>query len=92
MNAPAMYQVICDGHGIPGARSCGVVPLTEQEYVWQLERPDAPWQCPRCGASAQWDDDSLVTSEPDEVEGDDDEFERRYAGEHPDDDYLGRPR
>lgn len=43
------WAVICPTHG--------QVFLTEQEYDFQLSRPDRTWMCP-CGESAQWDDDN----------------------------------
>lgn len=36
--------------------SCGVVPLTEQEYLAQLERPNRGWACTKCGGAADYHD------------------------------------
>ena len=43
------YAVLCREHG--------QVFLTKDEYGRQLSRPDALWQCPKCGEEATWDDD-----------------------------------
>lgn len=43
------YRIGCRG-------SCGRVHLTEEQYSQQLSRPDALWQCPKCGDDAWWDD------------------------------------
>lgn len=40
-------------------REHGTVYLTEAEYDFQLEDPDRGWSCPRCGKSAEWDDDNF---------------------------------
>jgi uncharacterized C2H2 Zn-finger protein len=49
-DVPTPYAVNCDW--------CGTVFLTEQEYIRQLYKPDSLWQCPKCGATAWWDDDN----------------------------------
>lgn len=30
--------------------------LGEEEYVRQMNRPNRPWQCPKCGDEARWCD------------------------------------
>lgn len=44
------YAVICPFHG--------QVELSEAEYERQLGDPDSLWSCPKCGETAQWDDDA----------------------------------
>ena len=39
-----------------GAVSCGTVGLTEAQYMRQLDCPDRPWMCPKCGAPAEYND------------------------------------
>lgn len=41
------------GHGIP---ACGSQPLTEAQYLAQMDRPDSAWHCPMCGGLAEFDD------------------------------------
>lgn len=48
--------VLCAGDSIPGQDSCGLVGLTEAEYLRQLDKPDVGWWCPHCGSSADYDD------------------------------------
>lgn len=43
------YAVIC--------AKDGAVELSEKEYERQLDNPDRPWICPKCGDNAEWDDD-----------------------------------
>lgn len=62
------YVVLCDDHGQQF--------LTAEEYDYQMSRPDSPWRCPRCGESAQWDDDEYEAS-LDEEGPDDDEADRQ---------------
>jgi hypothetical protein len=50
------YAVRCDG--LMEGASCGLVELTDEQYDAQMARPDSTWRCPRCGASAEWDDDT----------------------------------
>lgn len=38
-------------------RGCGHVDIDEAEYSRQLDRPDVGWRCPRCGDSADFDDE-----------------------------------
>lgn len=42
------FRVICPEHG--------PVHLDGTEYLHQLDRPNRPWRCPRCGSEAAWDD------------------------------------
>lgn len=44
------YAVRCFG-------ACGLVPLTEEQYSWQMGRPDQFWVCPQCGKEADWEDE-----------------------------------
>lgn len=56
-NRPFAY-VRCSGiDPSVGAISCGVQPLTLQQYERQLSRPDDLWKCPKCGAPADYDDE-----------------------------------
>lgn len=60
---PTDYAVICQGHeGAVFDLTCGTVPLSSEQYMDQLFKPDHGWQCPRCGAPAQWDDDCPATN------------------------------
>jgi hypothetical protein len=34
------------------------VPLTSEEYMSQLCKPDDLWKCPLCSYAAEWDDDN----------------------------------
>lgn len=58
---PGPYAIICAEHG--------QVFLLNEEYDFQMSRPDSYWRCPLCGEDASWDDynygDYL-----DELEGD----------------------
>lgn len=47
---PTPYAVHCPKHG--------KVYLTEQEYNYQMRRPDILWMCPICTRRAEWDDDN----------------------------------
>jgi hypothetical protein len=50
------YAVVrCRGDSVPGY-CCGPVPLTEEQYIAQMERPDSLWCCPNCGSTAIFDD------------------------------------
>lgn len=55
-NVEHVAFVVCrggHGHGIP---ACGQQGLTEDQYLAQLDRPDAAWHCPTCGGNAEYDD------------------------------------
>lgn len=52
------YVVICHS----GRGCCGIQPLTYEEYMAQLARPNSKWSCPVCKGMASWDDDSLETN------------------------------
>jgi len=56
---PSPYAVYCHG-------DCGLVFLTDEQYDYQMNRPDSFWFCPHCGDSADWDDDCQVTNPQDE--------------------------
>lgn len=66
--------VQCAGDSVPGQQPCGLVGLTEAEYMRQLDKPDVGWWCPTCGSSAQYDDTASeaaqgVNDEPPEPDG-----------------------
>lgn len=42
------YGIICE--------NCGPVQISKENYVNQLDRPDALWVCPSCGENAIFDD------------------------------------
>lgn len=58
--------VICRGDSVPGQQPCGQVPLSESEYNRQMNRPDSLWACPRCGSTAEFDDDYFEEHHPDD--------------------------
>lgn len=58
--------VICNGDSIPGQEGCGQVLLSESEYTRQTNKPDSLWTCPRCGSTAEFDDDYFDERHPDE--------------------------
>jgi uncharacterized protein with PIN domain len=48
---PTKYAIKCD--------DCGKVYLTQEEYNYQMSRPNRTWICPKCGGfDAYWDDDN----------------------------------
>ena len=49
------YSVRCRED--PACRMGTPIHLTHEEYDYQMDRPDATWQCPICGGHADWDDD-----------------------------------
>lgn len=50
------YGVRCLGPwDIPG-HGCGLVYLTEEEYLRQLSAAEKTWRCPLCRYEAEWDD------------------------------------
>ena len=53
---PPYAGIICMGLG-PPFKPCGEVDINEREYVKQMDRPDAGWRCPLCGAEANFDDE-----------------------------------
>lgn len=55
---PTPYAVLCTEGFIEGTEGCGLVYMTEACYEAQVMRPNSLWRCPRCGNSAQWDDDN----------------------------------
>ncbi len=42
--------------GTSETSSCGDVALTRSEYERQLDQRNLPWQCPKCGATADYND------------------------------------
>lgn len=50
-----LYAIICD-------EQCGTICLTKEQYIQQLKKPDHGWYCPRCGGSANWDDDAPASN------------------------------
>jgi len=56
---PWAHNVICLGwdevHQCNGGNP---IPLTYNEYMAQMSRPDATWRCPICKCEAVWDDES----------------------------------
>ncbi len=59
---PTPYATVCRGDPEVGHGGCGVVYMTEEFYILQLDRPDSTWRCARCGYEARWDDDSYEKS------------------------------
>lgn len=53
-NDTAAY-VRCRGDSVPG-HCCGLVALTNDQYMAQMMRPDSLWCCPNCGSTAHYDD------------------------------------
>ena len=51
--------IICGG-------SCGLVPISPEEELRQLNYPDRGWICPRCGSEANWDDNCPMTNPPED--------------------------
>ena len=36
--------------------NCGPVPLTNEQYDTQMNKPNNGWVCPKCGSDAEWID------------------------------------
>jgi len=51
---PTPWAVLCRKHGQQF--------LSAAEYDRQMNRPDARWTCPCCGATSTWDDDNYEAS------------------------------
>jgi|SRR6185312_5626488 len=71
---PECYAaVICHGDSVPDQQPCGQVPLSQDEYNRQMNKPDSLWTCPRCGSTADFDDalfeDLHYSDEPQELDG-----------------------
>ncbi len=49
------FAVICTGTKRDGEPTCGLVPLTYEQYIRQMDAPDEGWKCPKCGSIAEWD-------------------------------------
>ncbi len=69
-NDPTPYAVYCKGR----CSSSGLMFLTEQEYMKQMDRPDSLWQCPQCKGPAEWDDYCQVTNPPDNFDAEEPAF------------------
>jgi hypothetical protein len=51
------YVIICNGPwDMPEIGGHGHVVLTDEEYIYQMDRPDSFWKCPLCGYGADFDD------------------------------------
>lgn len=69
----ATTKVLCDvarlvraaPHAIVSCPKCGPQPLTEAQYLAQLDDVDARWVCPRCQEVADFDDDAFERLHPD---------------------------
>lgn len=48
--------VRCQGDSVPGQTPCGLVALTNKQYLRQMHHPNHGWCCPNCGSSASFDD------------------------------------
>lgn len=70
-HAAAYAAVVC--RGTPEAPGFGNVDLDYDEYMRQMARPNAGWECPRCGEPSDFDDarfeelNDLSTGEDDDV-------------------------
>jgi hypothetical protein len=60
-------RVTCPTHGL--------VYLSEEQYQEQLNNVDAPWHCPLCKETAEFDDDFLFAAQGILPGDDEDEFE-----------------
>lgn len=59
----AYAGVYCNGDG--GRTDCGgLVDITSDQYDAQMAKPDHGWVCPRCGGSAQFDDERFEELNP----------------------------
>lgn len=47
----------CRGDSVPGQPKCGQVQITKAEYSRQMNKPDSVWTCPKCGSTADFDDE-----------------------------------
>jgi len=56
MSEKPYAYVNCYGDSSVGYYGCGIVELTSDQYLIQLDRPDSGWQCPKCGCSAEYND------------------------------------
>ena len=70
---PTPWAVLCSSEACGPSRDEKAEPLaplwrvrrvylTEAEYTRQIKAPDARWVCPRCGAEAEWDDETYETA------------------------------
>ncbi len=53
---PDYARVRCLGSSSFRDAACGTEGLTYEAYSAQMDNPDAPWSCPRCGSPADFDD------------------------------------
>lgn len=47
----------------------GDVDIDKKEYMRQMMMPNALWKCPKCGGTAQFDDDRFEELNPQPEEG-----------------------
>jgi len=52
------FAIHCQGPWDMPGNGHGLVYLTQQEYVAQMNAPDSRWKCPLCRYEAGWDDDN----------------------------------
>lgn len=61
------WAVLCHIHG--------QVFLDKVEYLRQMNQPNQLWHCPKCGETADWDDDNFEKhTYKDEYDDDDDDI------------------
>ena len=65
-NDPTPYAIYCRGDSVPGQKPCGLVFLDHAHYIRELMRPNLGWSCPKCGSTANWDDDCQETNPPED--------------------------
>jgi hypothetical protein len=56
------YAVVCTDHH-------GIIYLTNEEYNYQMNRPNRTWVCPICHNDAYWEDDNMQEFMDAEEEG-----------------------
>jgi hypothetical protein len=64
---PTPYAVLCDCQ-TGGNGDDAPVFLTKKQYMVQLNNPDYPWKCPKCGSCAEWDDECQEPNPPEDQE------------------------
>ena len=37
--------------------NCGTVELSQENYQYQMSRPNMLWQCPKCRGNAMWNEE-----------------------------------
>lgn len=45
--------------------NCGDVTLTQEQYDYQMDRPNSVWICPTCGSHAMWKGQFERCADPD---------------------------